>query len=142
MRALYDTNIFISYLLSDTATSPIAVVMRAAFQGMCTLLLPGEVLQELLATIRQKPHIAARIPPGRVAAFTKDLQAIVEVLPPITEAIPPISRDVKDNYLVAYALIGRADYLVTGDNDLLSLQQIGTLTILRPSEFAALLAET
>src|SRR6476469_8363436 len=126
MRALYDTNIFISYLLSDTATSPIAAIMRAAFHGTCTLLLPSEVVQEMLTTIRQKPHIAARIPPGRVTAFTKDLQAIAELLPPITETIPPISRDVKDNYLVAYALIGQADYLVTGENDLLSLQQIGT----------------
>jgi putative PIN family toxin of toxin-antitoxin system len=140
MRVLYDTNIFISYLLSETTTGTIAVIMRGVLQGRCTLLLPDEVLQEMVAAIEHKPHIADRIAPERVTAFMKDLQAVAEVIPPIREAIPPVSRDAKDNYLLAYALIGRADYLVTGDDDLLSLDRIGTVTILRPSDFADLLA--
>jgi putative PIN family toxin of toxin-antitoxin system len=82
-----------------------------------------------------------RIAQEELALFISLLRTVSERLSPITEEIPEAVRDPKDNYLVAYALIGRADYLVTGDNNLLSLQQIGTVTILRPSEFAAL-AET
>jgi predicted nucleic acid-binding protein len=52
----------------------------------------------------------------------------------------PLTRDPKDDYLLTYALAGQADYLVTGDADLLVLGQVGTVRIVSPADFAALLA--
>lgn len=51
-----------------------------------------------------------------------------------------MTRDPKDDYLIAYAVIGEADYLVTGDKDLLVLEQIAGVTIVTPARFADLLA--
>jgi len=51
-------------------------------------------------------------------------------------------RDAKDEVILAPALGGRADYLVTGDEDLLVLRgsaEIGSLRILRARELVELL---
>ncbi|WP_256213868.1 putative toxin-antitoxin system toxin component, PIN family [Parapedobacter indicus] len=44
------------------------------------------------------------------------------------------SRDAKDNYLLALSKDGAADYLITGDPDLLILKQYGKTTILTMAE--------
>ena len=63
-------------------------------------------------------------------------------MPPITEAIPAIVRDYKDDYLIAYSVVYHADYLVTGDKDLLTLQKIEQVKILPPVEFAQLITKS
>jgi putative PIN family toxin of toxin-antitoxin system len=44
-------------------------------------------------------------------------------------------RDEKDNFLLEVALEGRADYLITGDEDLLVLNTFQSTKIIRPKEF-------
>ena len=51
------------------------------------------------------------------------------------------SQDPKDNYLLALAHDGKADYLVTGDPDLLVLVQFGETRIVKMAEFQAILAD-
>ncbi|MGH9948181.1 MAG: putative toxin-antitoxin system toxin component, PIN family [Pyrinomonadaceae bacterium] len=51
----------------------------------------------------------------------------------------PLSRDPKDNYLLAIARKADADYLVTGDDDLLELKHIGNTLIVNMSELGSLL---
>ncbi|MEO6168565.1 MAG: putative toxin-antitoxin system toxin component, PIN family [Chitinophagales bacterium] len=46
-----------------------------------------------------------------------------------------ICRDIKDNFLLALAKDGRADFLLTGDKDLLTLQKYGKTEILSNSMF-------
>ena len=46
-------------------------------------------------------------------------------------------RDPDDLAVVACALTGRAQYLVTGDADLLSLEQIRHVRVIRPADFLA-----
>ncbi|MGM0652838.1 MAG: putative toxin-antitoxin system toxin component, PIN family [Bacillota bacterium] len=46
-----------------------------------------------------------------------------------------VERDIKDNHVLACALYARADYLVTGDNDLLGLEVPGKLKIITPAQF-------
>lgn len=53
--------------------------------------------------------------------------------------LPGISRDPKDDKFLACAVEGEADYLVTGDEDLLILEQIGEIPIVRPFHFVQIL---
>ena len=46
-----------------------------------------------------------------------------------------ICRDAKDNYLVSLAIDSKADYLVTGDLDLLELKNIGTTIVIKFTDF-------
>ena len=52
-----------------------------------------------------------------------------------------LCRDPKDDFLLEIASAGDADYLVTGDEDLLVLGAIRRTRIIRLAEFRALLTE-
>jgi hypothetical protein len=46
-----------------------------------------------------------------------------------------LCRDPKDNFLLSLALDGEADYLLTGDNDLLVLEKVGETKIIKIADF-------
>ena len=139
MRALLDTNIYVSYLLTPEQSGPIVQIVHAAVLGQFTLLLPQALLEELAAKVEGKPYLAQRIKPQELSELADTLQELAETIPTITDEIPAVTRDPKDDYLLAYALVGQADYLVTGDEDLLVLKRVDTVAILTPREFAKVL---
>lgn len=49
----------------------------------------------------------------------------------------PVCRDSDDDRVLGTAVAARADCLVTGDSDLLVLQQYAGIAIVRPAEFWA-----
>lgn len=53
------------------------------------------------------------------------------------KSIVKVCRDPKDNFLLTLAKDGEADYLPTGDNDLLDLQKFGKTKIITISNFFA-----
>jgi uncharacterized protein len=135
-RVLIDTNVLISYLLRPDASGTVQAILRAFLEDHFTLLVPGALLQELLVTVRGKRRLAKRIPPQDLANFIAVLEEFGEGVGEISEPIPKVTRDPKDDYLLAYALVGEADYLITGDKDLLALQgQVAGLDILTPAQF-------
>ncbi|HAQ19824.1 MAG TPA: putative toxin-antitoxin system toxin component, PIN family [Prolixibacteraceae bacterium] len=46
-----------------------------------------------------------------------------------------LCRDLKDNYLLSLAIDSNADFLITGDNDLLILSRIENTKIIKYSDF-------
>ncbi len=54
------------------------------------------------------------------------------MVPTIVEPILPVTSDPKDDYLLAYTLVGQANYLVTGDEGLLTLGTVAGLKIVSP----------
>ncbi|MEA3408298.1 MAG: putative toxin-antitoxin system toxin component, PIN family [Chloroflexota bacterium] len=134
MRVLLNTNVLISYLLSPQRKSPVNRILEAAFLGQIDLLFPKEVLDGLRRKIPQKPYLAERISPQQLEELVVLLGEISESIPTITMEIPAVTRDPKDDYLIAYALVGRADYLVTGDLDLLILEKVEDVEIVTPRE--------
>jgi uncharacterized protein len=58
---------------------------------------------------------------------------LIEVTSQIT-----LSRDPKDDFLLALSIDSQADYLLTGDEDLLVLQKIEQTSILKIADFIAL----
>lgn len=141
MRVLLDTNIYISYLLPSRAAGTMQIIIGAAFTGGFTLLLPEDLVREFGMRIDQKPYLANHIHAGEAQEFLQLLREVAEIVPAITQPIPAISRDPKDNYLLAYAVIAQANYLVTGDHDLLVLGTVEMVQIVTPAQFAALLQQ-
>jgi len=140
MRVLLDTNVLISHLLTPATISPVGTIMEELAQEAFVLLVPPDLLVELERVATRKPHLAKRIRPDQLARLRDTLLAVGELLPGIEEPFPAVTRDRKDDYLLTYAFVGAADYLVTGDNDLLVLRKIGHLIILSPAAFAELIA--
>lgn len=136
MRALLDTNLLISYLLSPNSESATNAVIEAALYKRYTLLLPEEVVDELARTVLRKHHLAERITLKSIDRTVKSLQNVAEVIPQITEEIPQVTADPKDDYLIAYAMVGQADFLITRDDKhLLQLNKIANLAIVSPKQF-------
>ena len=139
MRVLLDANVLISFLLAPDRGGPVHQVVWAGLQGSFVLLLPEELLQELSRKIHEKKYLANRISPEDLQEFVHLVSELGELIPPIGMEIPAVTRDPKDDYLLAYALIGEADYLMSGDADLLILEQIGELRIVSPRAFSGIL---
>lgn len=139
MRALFDTNIFISYLLSPTAEGTITTIVEAAVDRAFALILPSELVERFPTTVASKEYLARRIKAEDTNKFMEILVEASEIIPPIESPIPKVCRHFKDDYLLAYALIGRADYLVTGDDGLLVLGQVEEVKIVTPADFLAIL---
>lgn len=141
LRALIDTNVLISYLLVPDSHGTIPSIINAAFNSEYTLLLPGPLLTELRSTIKTRKHLVKRVSPEQAEAVVQALQTVAELLEEISEEVPAVTRDPKDDYLLAYALVGRADYLVTGDDDLLVLKEVEGVQIIRPAAFKQILTD-
>jgi predicted nucleic acid-binding protein len=75
-----------------------------------------------------------------VADFLNRLRVaanLVTELPQVTV----VTRDPNDDMVIATALRAQAAYIVTRDNDLLSLQQYEKMTIISPEAFIAIVRE-
>jgi putative PIN family toxin of toxin-antitoxin system len=141
MRVLIDTNVFISYLLSSHSSGVIQEIFSAWAEGRFILLVPEALLDEILLTVKSKSHLEKRIPADSLKILLATVQELSEEVPWIEGPIPAVTRDAKDDYLLAYALVGGADFLVSGDKDLLELQgQLQELEILTPRQFSEVLS--
>lgn len=70
----------------------------------------------------------------------KELVFVLETIDEVAEFVNVTTevtecRDPKDNFLLSLAVDGKADYLLTGDKDLLVLEKIGGTKIKTISEF-------
>ena len=136
MRVLIDTNIFISYLLSPSGSAgTISRLAEAALVGKFVLLLPEELLAELAEKLRSSRNLSRRISADEGQELIDLLRQAAVVLPTIAEMIPAVVRDTKEDYLIAQALLGNADVLISRDKNLLSLKQIGHRQMLSPFQF-------
>jgi putative PIN family toxin of toxin-antitoxin system len=141
IRALLDANVYISYMLAPDARGTIQQLMSAALEGQYMLLLPEGLLQEMSEAMSRKGSLSRRINPEDRQKLFARLKGITEKIEPIREEIPAVTRDIKDDYLVAYAVVEQVDYLVTGDRDLLALDPVGSLRIISPADFLYVLSE-
>lgn len=134
MRLVVDTNVLISALLVE-ASLPARLIghWRA---GRFTLLTSAEQLEEL-ARVTRYPKIRARLHPAVAGRLINDLRKVAVVV----EAGPnvEVTRDPFDDYLLATASAGRADFLLTGDRrDLLKIGRYEQTRILSLRDFLAL----
>ena len=135
VRVLLDVNILISYLLHSSGSRAIGLVVEAALAGAFTLLIPDKLLEEFVQRVATKEYLARRIGRADLASLVENLLQVAERLAPIPGPLPAVVRDPKDDYLLAYALAGGADYLVTGDRDLLALGEVAELKVISPADF-------
>lgn len=141
VRALLDANLFISYLLSPDSASATVRAVEGAFTGAYDLLLPAGVIAELRGKTATKPWLVAHITPDETERLVRILTTVAEVLPEIGEPLPEVGRDRKDDYLFAHAVVGRADFLVSGDKGVQAVGQLGDVRIVSPAAFLVALED-
>jgi putative PIN family toxin of toxin-antitoxin system len=131
-RAVLDPNVLISAFVSERGGSPDRIV-RAWREGVFELVVSPKLIAELTEVLG-RPKFADQAAEVRAEAYIAAIagDAIRVGDPPDP---PPISPDRDDDYLIALARAARADVLVTGDSDLLGLEDPEP-PVLTPREFA------
>ena len=144
MRVVLDANVFISYLLAGRGQSgTIVLIVELALVGRYTLLLPEELLDEIIESVRTKRKLSRLINDQEAKELVRILRATAQILPPPAPPEAPIVRDAEDDYVYLAARQANADYLVTGDKDLLALaDDASPLKIVTPAQFLRVLQES
>ena len=113
-RVVVDTNLWIRALLGGPVTLPVLEAWRA---GKFTVLISQALLEEL-ETVAQRPRLRKSIDPGHARALIEQLRWRGQLVD--ATVVPPHCRDPKDHPVLATALSGQADAIVSGDGDLRS----------------------
>jgi putative PIN family toxin of toxin-antitoxin system len=128
-RIVIDTNVVISALIFAGSRSMNAFTL-AKLRG--TILISNDVLSELINVLSRSKfdrYITSEIREDFLAGLMLEAEIV-----PITEKITAC-RDPKDNKFLELAMSGYADYLLTGDQDLLVLHPFRNLQIITVSNF-------
>jgi uncharacterized protein len=136
VRVILDSNVLLGALISPFG--PPDAIYRAWRTGRSVLVTSLKQLDELRRASRY-PKLRSILPAHRVGAMINNLQdaQVLEVLPPLPNGVE--ADDPDDEFLLAMAIAGDVDYVVTGDrrSGLLSRGVIGRARILAPALFCA-----
>jgi putative PIN family toxin of toxin-antitoxin system len=136
LRVVLDTNILISAAI--VPEGPSAGTLAAWAAGSFELALSAAILTELSRVLRY-PRIARRLnwsPDDEQTFMAPLLQPELQVSP-VREIT--VCRDPADNRVLEAAVAGQADYIVSGDLDLLALGEFEGIPIVTPAQFLAIL---
>jgi putative PIN family toxin of toxin-antitoxin system len=138
VRAVLDTNVLVSGLVAEQG--PPCQVLDAWLEGRYTLVTSLYLVEELTHVLAY-PRIAERL-----RLDEEEVEAILVALLSQAEVtsgqlrLPGVTRDPKDDAVVACAKEGEADYIVSGDQDLLVLGECEGIQVVTPRQFVEILA--
>ena len=138
IHAVLDPNLLVSYPLAYR--QPIATLIdHHLARGDFVLATAPELLAELdrvLGYRRLQRHCTKK-DRTHIVALVMALSEVAE----LPETIPRICRDPDDDRVIACAVFGEADVIVSGDDDLLELERVGGIPILTTAPFLEILEQ-
>ena len=134
MRVVFDTNVLIAAFLTEGLCS--GLLIRARKQAF-NLVLCDDIIREFEGILIKKFKL--------ISTDISEISSIVseaasEILHKLNH-IPNICMDPNDDMIIACAIDAAADYIVTGDEDLLILKKYKKSTIINPRNFEALFVD-
>jgi putative PIN family toxin of toxin-antitoxin system len=131
ISAVLDTNVLISGLLFPKSLP--STLLDAVVEPRFELILSEYILEEV-------EQVLSRIPGVSVTTRQAALRFLVE----ISQMVTPVEgswkvRDPNDRPILGTAVAGKADYLVTGDKDILVLREVGSTRVVTVRAFASAL---
>lgn len=130
-RVVIDTNVFISGLLS-TQSPPARCIQHVV--ASCQLVASEANLRELMQTLLS-PKFDKYVSRARREELLVRLAPIVEIVEVVQQV--RACRDPKDDQFLEAAVNGRADVVITGDDDLLALDPFRGVAIVTPAGYLA-----
>jgi uncharacterized protein len=128
MRLVVDTNVFVSAALKDGSWPAHVIRWLSKYDG----LLKSPATEGELFAVLQRPRFADKVAPF----FLEEVQRIFvsAELVVISERIS-LCRDPEDDKFIELAVNGRADLIISGDDDLLQLVTVRDIPIVTPAAF-------
>jgi len=109
-RAVLDTNVFVSSALSKNPSSPTREVIDRWKRGEFVLLICTSLADEVVEKL-----LDHSVNTEKVEALVKTLASLAEWVEVPAEKIEALLSDPDDNVVIACAVEGKANYLVTYD---------------------------
>ncbi len=140
MRIVLDTNVMVSAILSPRSTS--AQIIRLVLDGVVNLIISHDILDETLRVIRY-PRLVKLMKKNSVAL--KEVESVIDRLSAIAVVTPGkltldvIQDDPSDNKILACAVEGEVDFIVSGDHHLIELKEFQGIPIVIPATFVAII---
>ncbi len=138
LRAVLDSSVLVSGFLTDGGATAalLSRYRQGAFVCCCS---PWIVAETERALLRPRNMRRYRYRPQDVQHFLDGLAGSAQFFPDASQ-VPKVTRDPSDDRVVACALAAQADYLVTGDDDMLVIGEYKGIRIVTPRRFLDLLA--
>ena len=138
LRVVVDTNVLISGLFG-IKDSPSSQILKAIRSQKIILVTSPVILEEVGEVInREKIVKLTKMAPGERVEFIDKLIERSEVTAG-KQLLQEVGRDIKDDKFLACAVETKADYIITGDQDLLVLKAYEGIKIMTPREFLKIL---
>jgi uncharacterized protein len=109
-RVVFDTNVFISAVLSKSSTSPTRELLDRWERHEFTLLTCDALNDELIEKLLER-----RVQPDEITRLSASLLRLAEWVDVPSGAVTRVLPDPDDDIVLACAVLGEADYLVTYD---------------------------
>jgi putative PIN family toxin of toxin-antitoxin system len=129
VRVVLDTNVFVAAVVADGLCRDLVRVRVLPH----TIITSEPLLRELRATLRNN-----FAPDPDELPLLSQLNEEAEIVRP-ARLRECVCRDKDDDVVLVTALAGKADVIVTGDDDLLMLNEFRGIRILSPRRFLELL---
>lgn len=128
IKVIFDTNVWISFLIGKR----LKIIKNYIIDNKIIIIVSDQLLIELKA-VTGREKLKKYFP-------AEDVNELIDLLETIAEKFDTkpthfINRDPKDNFLLDLMDSSQADYLITGDLDLLELHPFQNTRILTPSAF-------
>jgi putative PIN family toxin of toxin-antitoxin system len=131
MIVVFDTNVLIAAIITEGICSKL---LRRARADEFSLISCPFILKELRRILSKKFRLPRNDMAAAMELVSETFRQVIEHSLKITH----ICRDADDDNIIACAVAAKADYLVTGDSDLLKIRSFQGVKIVTPRDFEAL----
>jgi putative PIN family toxin of toxin-antitoxin system len=128
VRVVFDTNVLIAAFLTEGVCSKLLIRAR---RREFDLILSNDIIEEFERNLRIKFLLSTSEIKDASTVLMEATGKIIQEISPIL----PACRDPEDDKILSCAKQTDADYLVTGDQDLLVIKQYGRTSIVTPRIF-------
>jgi putative PIN family toxin of toxin-antitoxin system len=134
LKAVFDTNVLVAAFAAEGLCRKLLQRANRRYFGIAVT---SHILAEFERVLMKNLGLT-KAEAKNASALLVEIAETVEPGAIETEQTRGICRDPSDDPILAGALACRADYLVTGDKDLLEIRTIGRTKIISPRDFEIL----
>jgi uncharacterized protein len=139
IRVVLDANVLVSAALASDSAAPSVRAFDALLDERIEVIGCPALLGEV-ASVLGRDRLRRYLSIEEARRFVADLAGVMTLAADPPPPYPAVCRDPDDDYLVALARAAVVDALVTGDRDLLELEDIG-VAVVTPRELVERLAD-